>query len=99
MVTVTDIIHDADAYRRAYPQFGRTQTVSTPESGTCWADPLSRKERRLVGEFLARACKRFYNTPAGTSGAMHSQIVASAEMADLHLDVTERAEVPARARP
>lgn len=62
---------------------------------TCWADPLTRAERRVLREKLSRACKRFYNTPAGTAGAVLSQIVASAEMADLHLDVTERAEVPA----
>lgn len=58
-----------------------------------WADPLSRAERREVARLLARACSRFYNTPAGTAGAMLSQIVASAEMSDLHLDVTERAKV------
>jgi hypothetical protein len=60
---------------------------------TCWADPLSRAERRKVAGILARACNRFYHTPAGTPGAMLSQIIASAEMSDLHLDVTERAEV------
>jgi hypothetical protein len=43
---------------------------------------------------LARACHRFYNTPPGNAGAMLSQVIASAEMSDLHLDVTERAEVP-----
>lgn len=67
-------------------------TTTTP---ACWADPLTRDERRKVAEFLARACSRFYNTPAGTPGAMLSQIIASAEMSDLHLDVTERAELPA----
>jgi hypothetical protein len=61
-----------------------------------WADLLTRKERAELARMLARACKRFYNTPAGTAGAMHSQIIASAEMSDLHLDVTERAEVPKR---
>lgn len=66
-------------------------TVTTE---TCWADPLTRKERRALSGKLARACQRFYNTPAGTAGAMHSQIVASAEMSDLHMDVTERAAVP-----
>ena len=64
-------------------------------TAACWADPLSRKERVEVAGLLARACRRFYNTPAGTPGAMYSQIIASAEMSDLHLDVTERAEVPA----
>jgi hypothetical protein len=66
----------------------------TATTDTCWADPLSRAERRVLREKLARACKRFYNTPAGTPKAMLSQIVASAEMSDLHLDVTERAVVP-----
>jgi hypothetical protein len=61
----------------------------------CWADPLSRKERRELAVRLARSCKRSYNIPAGTPGAMLSQIIASAEMSDLHLDVTERAEVAA----
>ena len=60
----------------------------------CWADPLSRKERYVLAGMFARACSRFYNIPAGTPGAMLSQIVASAEMSDLRLDVTERAEVP-----
>jgi hypothetical protein len=60
----------------------------------CWADPLSRTERRMVADLLSRACRRFYNTPAGMPGAMLSQIVAAAEMSDLHLDVTERAAVP-----
>jgi len=68
----------------------------TNQISTCWADPLSRAERAEVARLLARACHRFYNTPAGTAKAMLSQIVASAEMSDLHLDVTERAEVPAR---
>jgi len=59
-----------------------------------WADPLSRSERSMVAGMLARACNRFYNLPAGTPGAMLSQIIASAEMSDLRLDVTERAKVP-----
>lgn len=69
-----------------------TRTIACPPDGT-WADPLTRSERRKVAELLARACSRFYNTPAGTPGAMLSQIIASAEMSDLHLDVTERAKV------
>lgn len=68
--------------------------MATITTDTCWADPLSRKERRILSEKLARACGRFYNTPAGTSAAMYSQIVASAEMSDLHLDATERASTP-----
>jgi hypothetical protein len=66
----------------------------TTTTDTCWADPLTRMERKELRLKLARACQRFYNTPAGNSKAMLSQIVASAEMADLHLDVTERTEVP-----
>lgn len=61
----------------------------------CWADPLTRKERVELARKLARACHRFYNTPAGTAGAMYSQIIASAEMSDLHMDVTEQAKVAA----
>lgn len=86
MVTVADILHNADAYRRAYPDFGRSQTVSTLESGTCWADPLSRKERRVLAGKLARACRASFFAREGSDWR---------EMADLHLDVTERAEVPA----
>jgi hypothetical protein len=61
---------------------------------TCWADPLSRRERAELARKLASWCQRFYNTPAGTPDAVYSQILASAEMSDLHLDVTERAAVP-----
>jgi hypothetical protein len=49
-----------------------------------WADPLSRKERRMVANLLARACERFFDAREGGLWI---------EMADLHLDVTERAEV------
>jgi hypothetical protein len=59
----------------------------------CWADPLTRKERLALAGMLARACNRFYTNPAGGPGATLSQIIASAEMSDLHLDVTERAAV------
>jgi hypothetical protein len=70
--------------------------TTATDPATCWADPLTRKERTALARMLASACHRFYNTPAGTPGAVYSQIVASAEMSDLHLDVTERAEVPQR---
>lgn len=60
---------------------------------TCWADPLTIRERAVLARSLARSCQRFYNVPALSLGAMHSQIIASAECSDLHLDVTERAEV------
>jgi hypothetical protein len=62
-------------------------------TAACWADPLTRGERRIVAAILARACQRFYNLPAGGPRATLSQIVASAECSDLHLDVTERAAV------
>jgi hypothetical protein len=60
-------------------------TASKPKTttDTCWADPLSRAERRILREKLASACKRFWLT----SGPCWI------EMADLHLDVAERAEV------
>ena len=64
-------------------------------TGTCWADPLSSRERAKLARKLASACKRFYSDPAGSPAAVLSRIVASAEMADLHLDVTERAGLPA----
>lgn len=67
--------------------------VTTTETA-CWADPLSRAERTELARKLARACHRFYNIPAGTATAMYSQIIASAEMSDLHMDVTERARPP-----
>jgi hypothetical protein len=63
---------------------------------TCWADPLTSAQRWKLARMLARACQRFYHTPAGTPDAVLSQIIASAEMSDLHLDVTERAALPAR---
>ena len=69
---------------------------------TCWADPLTRKERAELARKLANACKRFGNAPmprrrqAGDPAAGRmARRMASAEMSDLHLDVTERAEVPA----
>jgi hypothetical protein len=63
-------------------------------SDTCWADPLNARERRVLARMLSRACHRFYNNPPGTPKAMLAQIKASVEMSDLHLDVTERAQVP-----
>jgi hypothetical protein len=75
-------------------------------TAACWADPLSRTERRVLAEKLARACKRLYHNrnfplPSHVRGEScmadarraGSYISASAEMSDLHLDVTERAEV------
>lgn len=66
---------------------------------TCWADPLSREERTELARKLARACKRFHGARyafIGEGDSPCSYREASAEMADLHLDVTERAEVPER---
>lgn len=62
---------------------------------TCWADPLSRAERRVLRGKLASACHRFYvagSLPPGTY--LPSLVRTSRDMADLHLDVTEHAEVP-----
>jgi hypothetical protein len=70
---------------------------------TCWADPLTRKERAELARKLANACKRFYNAPqrrrrrdGDPMAERMARRIASAEMSDLHLDVTERAEVPDR---
>ncbi len=68
---------------------------------TCWADPLNRTERRVMAAALANACKHSWEAAApyragivrgSLSGALAQ---TSAEMADLRIDVTERAEVPA----
>ena len=53
---------------------------------TCWADPLNREERARLRRMLASACRKFWNASQGW---------AWIEMADLHLDVTERAAVTA----
>jgi hypothetical protein len=64
----------------------------------CWADPLSRAERRLLAEKLARACRLTYGV-ARVAGRHDEPVLSlalvkiSADMSDLHLDVTERAEV------
>ena len=70
---------------------------------TCWADPLTRAERWALSKKLSNACQRFYHAPEPrrrnrTGDPMTGRMarrMASAEMGDLHLDVTERAEVPA----
>ena len=70
----------------------------TTTTGTCWADPLSRDERRVLREKLARACKKFWDASGrprrGPRAATEYRdlVISSAEMSDLHLDVTERAE-------
>lgn len=68
----------------------------------CWADPLSRKERAELARRLAKYSHRFYWAPPARRRregdpmtARAARRMASAEMQDLHLDVTERAEVPA----
>jgi len=71
-------------------------------SSECWADPLTRAERYALARKLASASLRFGNAPAPRrrrdgrdpqTGRMARRL-ASAEMADLRIDVTERAEVP-----
>ncbi len=104
-LTVSDITRDADLFRRAYPSWPHPEPEEAPVTPktACWADPLSRAERRKVAELLARACQRFYyaatSAPDGRRATIrqivHAQMNASVEMSDLHLDVTERAEVAA----
>jgi len=69
----------------------------------CWADPLSCSERSMVAGMLARAAKASfwartagYRPEAGRWEDANARAVArhmhtSAEMSDLRLDVTERA--------
>ena len=86
-----------------------TETAESPvtrmfreaDKAASWANPLTRKERRELARKLANACQCFYSAPmprrrqAGDPAAGRmARRMASAEMADLHLDVTERAEVP-----
>lgn len=68
-------------------------------AAACWADPLSRKERRELREKLARASRVFYaagrvSRRQGDDDLALMLVRASGDMQDLHLDVTERAEVP-----
>ena len=67
---------------------------------TCWADPLTRSERRELARRLARGCKRAYSAgrfivardPQPADIEMMKALTAiSFEFSDLHLDVTERA--------
>lgn len=66
---------------------------------TCWADPLSRKERITLSRKLARACGEVYRARMDFLGTDDDLVIqctlTSADMADLHMDVTERAEVAA----
>jgi len=64
----------------------------------CWADPLTRRERYELRKKLARACKRSYDARLGLArpgsfDLAFGVVAVSAEMSDLHLDVTERAAV------
>jgi hypothetical protein len=70
---------------------------------TCWADPLSRKERCELAVRLSRSCKRSFTAArfvaardpqAADIEMMHALTLISAEVSDLYQDVTERAEVP-----
>jgi hypothetical protein len=69
----------------------------------CWADPLTGVERRELARRLGRACKAAYDSATIIGGrratsrqVIHAAICTSADMADLHLDVTERAAVADR---
>ena len=71
-------------------------------SETCWADSLSRKERRELSTRLARACKTAYDTgrfavarapKMADIEIFRAHVLVSAEMSELQLDVTERAAV------
>ena len=70
----------------------------------CWADQIPLAGRRVLAAMLARACKRSYdaaqfvvarNPQPADIEVMRALTIISAEMSDLHLDVTERAEVAA----
>jgi len=66
----------------------------------CWADPLSRAERRELAAKLARACRITYSAARVAARTNEPELSlmltkTSADASDLHLDVTERAEVAA----
>lgn len=72
----------------------------------CWADPLTRAERRQLADMLARWCRRFYHAaePQAVSRRAHGAEIThlrcrlmncSTEMGSLRIDVTEGAEVAA----
>jgi hypothetical protein len=81
--------------------------ITFPLPDGSWADLLSRSERSMVAGMLARAAKASfwartasYRPEAGRWEDANARAVAqymhtSAEMADLRLDVTERAKVAA----
>jgi hypothetical protein len=64
----------------------------------CWADPLTRKERRELARRLTDYARRFSAATAryrAGSDSRNELYAVSNEMGDLHLDVTERATVAA----
>jgi hypothetical protein len=66
----------------------------TSHDRTCWADPLSRAERRNLANRLARACGTFYRARTEYPDDLEKMlgcVSASIDMSDLYTDVTERA--------
>ena len=67
-------------------------------AGGCWADPLSRAERHVLADNLARAAKREFaagrlRRHGGDIQFARSLDNTGAEFQDLRIDVTERAAV------
>ena len=75
--------------------------MSGYDTFTCWADPLSRKERVALAEKLARACgaswrvREEWASDPDQEQKVRRYVSTSVDMADLHMDVTERAEATA----
>jgi hypothetical protein len=73
--------------------------VNAPVSAGCWADPLSRAERRELAGKLARACHLSHaasievTAREGECELARSLVEVSMDCSSVHLDVTERAEV------
>jgi hypothetical protein len=66
----------------------------------CWADPLSRKERAVLAAKLTRAALLLFAAGSVVRRQHEDHLArslnnAGADLQDLHLDVTERAEVAA----
>ena len=75
----------------------------TTMTDTCWADPLTRAERRQLAAKLARACRLAYASRSvvhrtGETALVISLTLLSADLSELHLDVTEHAAVPVPVR-
>lgn len=65
-------------------------------SAECWADPLNREQRNYLAKRLGRACSSFWaamQVPGTGRRSFNMLATATAEMADLRIDVTERAAV------